>query len=165
MTKVHPLHIARSFMTTLGLAAAVSLAAVLLAGCGLFGDEGPQLAFTSTVRLDAASRTQITVVVRNVSDQLHTVDPDIDARGELFNSAQQLLARFAERPVGRLAVDEEATIATWQGVLEPGTYLMRWTTPRYGGVELEFTLLKRFGVLEVGTMRERTLAPDPAASP
>lgn len=121
------------------------------------------MAFASNVRLDAAGRTEITITVRNVSDQLHTVERDIDARGELFNSAQQLLARFAEQPVGRLAVDEEATIATWQGLLEPGTYLMRWTTPRYGGVELEFTLLKRFGVLEVGTVRERRLEPDPVA--
>ena len=62
--------------------------------------------------------------------------------------------------MGRLAADEEATIAVWQGTLEPGAYLMRWSTPRHGGVELEFTLLKRFGVLEVGTVREIKLAPD-----
>ena len=41
---------------------------------------------------------------------------------------------------------------------------MRWTTPRHGGVELEFTLLKRFGVLEVGAYRERQIAPDIAAA-
>ena len=59
---------------------------------------------------------------------------------------------------------EEAIIAMWQGTLEPGTYLMRWATPRHGGVELEFTLLKRFGVLEVGAYRERQIAPDLAVS-
>ena len=63
------------------------------------------------------------------------------------------------------AAGEEATIATWQGVLEEGTYLMLWTTPRHGGVELEFTLLKRFGVLEVGAYRERQIMPDPPLSP
>ena len=115
--------------------------------------------------LTSGGNTAITVVVRNVSDRLYTDEEDIDGRGEVFNGSEQLLARFAQIPVERLVAGEEATIATWQGVLEEGTYLMRWTTPRHGGVELEFTLLKRFGVLEVGAYRERQIAPDSTNSP
>ena len=137
---------------------------VLLAGCSFGEEAGQRLTFRSSVRLDTAENTHIAVVVRNVGNRLYTDEEEIDGRGEVFNSAEQLLARFLQKPVERLAVDEEATLATWQGTLEPGTYLMRWTTPRHGGVELEFTLLKRFGKLEVGTVRERRLAPDPVSS-
>ena len=142
-----------------------ALACLLLAGCSLGGDEGLRLEFGSSVRLDSGGNTEITVVVRNVSDRLYTDEEDIDGRGEVFNGSEQLLARFAQVPVERLVAGEETMIATWQGALEPGTYLMRWTTPRHGGVELEFTLLKRFGVLEVGAFRERQIAPDPPLSP
>ena len=141
-----------------------ALACLFLTGCAPGGDEGLRLEFGSSVRLDSGGNTEITVVVRNVSDRLYTDEEDIDGRGEVFNDAEQLLARFAQVPVERLAAGEETTLATWQGVLEEGTYLMCWTTPRHGGVELEFTLLKRFGVLEVGAYRERQIAPDVAAS-
>ena len=152
----------RSFKVILTTLGALSLVCVFLTGCSLGDSEGPRLAFSSSVRLDTDGATHITIVVRNVGERLYTDDEEIDGRGEVFNSSEQLLARFAEQPIGRLAVDEEATLATWQGTLEPDTYLMRWTTSRFGGVELEFTLLKRFGVLEVGSIRERILAPDPA---
>ena len=141
-----------------------ALACFLLAGCTLGGDEGLRLEFGSSVRLDSGGNTEITVVVRNVSERLYTDEEDIDGRGEVFNGSEQLLARFTQLPVERLTAGEETTLATWQGVLEEGAYLMRWTTPRHGGVELEFTLLKRFGVLEVGAYRERQIAPDIAAA-
>lgn len=137
----------------------------LLAGCSLGEEAGQRLTFSSSVRLDSAEITHIAIVVRNVSNRLYTDEEEIDGRGEVFNSAEQLLARFLQQPVERLTVDEEATLATWQGTLEPGTYLMRWTTPRHGGVELEFTLLKRYGKLEVGTVRERRLEADLASNP
>lgn len=143
----------------------VIFCALLLAGCSLGEDAGQRLTFMSSVRLDTDENTHISIVVRNVGDRLYTDEEEIDGRGEVFNSAQQLLARFAQQPVERLSVDEEATLATWQGTLAPGTYLMRWTTPRYGGVELEFTLLKRFGKLEVGEVRTQRLAPDLASNP
>ena len=132
----------------------------LLAGCSFGEDAGQRLMFSSSVRLDTAENTHIAIVVRNVGNRLYTAEEEIDGRGEVFNNAEQLLARFLQRPVERLAVDEEATLANWQGTLEPGTYIMRWTTPRHGGVELEFTLLKRYGKLEVGTVKEQRLAPD-----
>lgn len=151
------------FAAWLGLFACGCL---LLSGCTLGGGEGRRLEFTSSVRLDSSGTTVVTILVRNVSDRLYTDEEEIDGFGEVFNSAEQLLARFTQLPVERLAADEEATIATWRGTLEPDTYLMRWSTPSHGGVELEFTLLKRFGVLEVGAYRERQIAPDPvAASP
>ena len=157
----------RYFKIILTVLGASSLLCLLLTGCSLGEEAGQRLTFISSVRLDTAENTHIAIVVRNVGDRLYTDEEEIDGRGEVFNSAEQLLARFLQQPVERLAVDEEATLATWQGALEPGTYLMRWTTPRHGGVELEFTLLKRFGKLEVGTVRERRLAPDadPASSP
>jgi hypothetical protein len=157
-------HVKQNVRVFLAFASAITLSCVLLSGCSFFSDEGRRLAFTSQVRLNSDGKTDIVVLVRNVGDLLYTDEEEIDGRGEVFNEAQQLLARFVQLPVERLAVDEEATIATWQGALEPGAYLMRWTTPRHGGVELEFTLLKRFGVLEVGTVRERQIAPDPAAA-
>ena len=157
----------RYFRKLLAILSVLTCACVLLTGCSLGGEAGQRLTFRSSVRLDTAENTHIAIVVRNVGDRLYTDEEEIDGRGEVFNSAEQLLARFLQQPVERLAVDEEATLATWQGTLEPGTYLMRWTTPRHGGVELEFTLLKRFGKLEVGTVRERRLAPDadPASIP
>ena len=157
-------HYFKIILTVLG---ASSLLCLLLTGCSLGEEAGQRLTFISSVRLDTAENTHIAIVVRNAGDRLYTDEEEIDGRGEVFNSAEQLLARFLQQPVERLAVDEEATLATWQGALEPGTYLMRWTTPRHGGVELEFTLLKRFGKLEVGAVRERRLAPDtdPASSP
>ena len=146
------------------LLSASLLLCVLFSGCSFGGEEGSRLEFRSSVRLDTDKNTHITIVMRNVGNRLYTDEVEIDGRGEVFNDLQQLLARFGQLPVERLAVDEEATIATWQGTLEPGTYLMRWTTSRFGGVELEFTLLKRFGVLEVGTVKERRLLPDPASA-
>lgn len=155
----------RHFNLALALRRVLSVACVLLlAGCSLGGDSGQRLAFKSSVRLDSTETTHIAIVVQNIGDRLYTDEEEIDGRGEVFNSAEQLLARFLQQPVERLAVHEEATLATWQGALEPGTYLMRWTTPRHGGVELEFTLLKRYGKLEVGTVKERQLAPDPVSS-
>ena len=153
------------FKIILTTSGALSLLCVLLTGCSLGEGEGPRLAFRSSVRLDTDGATHITIVVRNVGDRLFSDDEDIDGRGEVFNSSEQLLARFAQQSIGRLAVDEEATLATWHGTLEPDTYLMRWTTPSFGGVELQFTLLKRFGVLEVGSFRELQLAPDPVSAP
>lgn len=149
------------FLAFLGV---LSVMCVLLTGCSLGGEAGQRLTFSSSVRLDTAENTHIAIVVRNASNRLYTDEEEIDGRGEVFNSAEQLLARFLQQPVERLAVDEEATLATWQGTLEPGTYVMRWTTPRHGGVELEFTLLKRYGKLEVGTVRERQLEPDPVSA-
>ena len=154
-------HSFKRFHAFLGVLSVIS---VLLAGCSFGEDAGQRLTFRSSVRLDSAENTHIAIVVRNVSNRLYTAEEEIDGRGEVFNSAEQLLARFLQQPVERLAVDEEATLATWQGTLEPGTYVMRWTTPRHGGVELEFTLLKRFGKLEVGTVRELQLEPDPVSS-
>ncbi len=154
----------RGIVVTLALLGFMFLVCVLAIGCNLGGDGDRRLEFLSNVRLNSAGQTEITVVVRNVGDVLFSGDEEIEGRGEVFNSSEQLLARFSQRAVGRLAVEEEATIAVWQGTLEPDTYLMRWTTPRHGGVELEFTLLKRFGVLEVGTVRERKLDPDPTDS-
>ena len=152
----------RYFKHSLTLLGAFSITCVLvLTGCSLGGEAGQRLSFRSSVRLDANEAAHITIVVQNVGNRLYTAEEEIDGRGEIFNSAEQLLARFLQQPVERLAVDEEATLATWQGTLEPGTYIMRWTTPRHGGVELEFTLLKRYGKLEVGTVRERQLEPDP----
>lgn len=144
----------------------VVLACLLLAGCGFLGEEqGQLLEFSSSVRLDSAGNTVITVTVRNAGERLYTDEEELDARGEVFNEQQQLLARFTQLPVERLAAGEEATIARWQGTLEPGVYFMQWTTSRHGGVELDFTLLTRFGVLEVDGVRERKIAPDPALSP
>ena len=140
------------------------LSCALPAGCAPGGEDDRRLEFAASVRLDAESRTHIAVVARNVSDRLIARDEDFDGRGEIFNAAQQLLARFMQPAIPQLAVDEEVTLATWQGALEPGAYFMRWTTARYGGVELEFTLVKRFGALEVGEVRERQLAPEPAAA-
>ena len=154
----------RGILFVLAMLGFMFLVCVLAVGCNLGGDEGRRLEFLSSVRLNSAGQTEVTVVVRNVGDVLFSGDEEIEGRGEVFNSSEQLLARFSQRAVGRLAVDEEATVAVWQGTLEPDTYLMRWTTPRHGGVELEFTLLKRFGVLEVGTVREIKLAPDPTDS-
>ena len=153
----------RGIVFTLAWLCLILLVGVLAIGCNLGGDGERRLDFVSSARLNSAGQTEITVVVRNVGDVLFSSDVEIDGRGEIFNSSEQLLARFSERTVGRLAVDEEATIAVWQGTLEPGAYLMRWSTPGHGGVELEFTLLKRFGVLEVGTVREIKLAPDPSS--
>ena len=158
-------HLGRYLSKVLALVAVFLFTCVLLTGCSLGEEASDRLTFKSSVRLDTDENTHISIVVRNVGDRLYTDEEEIDGRGEVFNSAEQLLARFLQQPVERLAVDEEATLATWQGTLEPGTYLMRWTTPRYGGVELEFTLLKRFGKLEVGTVRERHLAPDLASNP
>ena len=141
----------------------LALACALLAGCTLGGDDDRRLAFASSVRLDEQAQTEITIVARNVGDRLFARDERLDGRGEVFNEGQQLLARFTQDTLEKLTAGEETTLVTWQGVLEPGTYVMRWTTARYGGVELEFTLLKRFGVLEVGTVKERQLPPDPPA--
>lgn len=139
---------------------------ILLSGCRLGGGDDRRLEFTSNVRLDSSGTTVVTILVRNVSDRLYTDEEVIDGLGEVFNSPEQLLARFTQMPVERLVAGEEATIAVWRGTLEADRYFMRWSTPRHGGVELEFTLLKRFGVLEVGAYRERQIAPDPnAASP
>ncbi len=154
----------RGIVVTLALLGFMFLVCVLAVGCNLGGDGDRRLEFVSSVRLNSAGQTEIAVVVRNVGDVLFSGDEEIEGRGEVFNSSEQLLARFSQRAVGRLAVEEEATIAVWQGTLEPDTYLMRWTTPSHGGVELQFTLLKRFGVLEVGTVREIKLAPDPTDS-
>ena len=162
--QAQPFRQGHCFKVSAALLGIIALACLLLAGCALGGDEGLRLEFGSSVRLNSGGNTAITVVVRNVSDRLYTDEEDIDGRGEVFNDAEQLLARFLQVPVERLVAGEEATLATWQGVLEEGTYLMRWSTPRHGGVELEFTLLKRFGVLEVGAFRERQIAPDVAAS-
>ena len=117
--------------------------------------------FGSSVRLNSGGNTAITVVVRNVSERLYTDEEDIDGRGEVFNGAEQLLARFAAS-TGRATRGGRGGDYSPCGraALEEGTYLMRWSTPRHGGVELEFTLLKRFGVLEVGAFRERPIAPD-----
>ena len=151
-------HSTKRSLAFLGVLAVIC---VLLAGCSFGEEAGQRLTFSGSVRLDSAENTHIAIVVRNSGSRLFTTEEGIDGRGEVFNSAEQLLARFLQQPVERLAVDEEATLATWQGTLEPGTYVMRWTTPRHGGVELEFTLLKRYGKLEVGTIRERQLEPDP----
>ncbi len=151
-------HSTKRYLALLGVLAVIC---VLLAGCSFGEEAGQRLTFSGSVRLDSAENTHIAIVVRNSGSRLFTAEEGIDGRGEVFNSAEQLLARFLQQPVERLAVDEEATLATWQGTLEPGTYVMRWTTPRHGGVELEFTLLKRYGKLEVGTIRERQLEPDP----
>ena len=141
----------------------LALACALLAGCTLGGADDRRLAFASSVRLDDQGQAQITIVARNVGDRLFARDERLDGRGEIFNDGQQLLARFTQDTLDKLTAGEETTLVTWQGVLEPGTYVMRWTTARYGGVELEFSLLKRFGVLEVGTVKERQLPPDPPA--
>lgn len=154
----------RYFREVIAFLGVVSFTCLYLAGCSLGEEAVDRLTFESRVRLDSNGNTHITIVVLNVGNRLYTAEEEIDGRGEVFNGTQQLLARFAQQPVERLAVGEEATLATWQGTLEPDTYLMRWTTPRYGGVEMEFTLLKRYGKLEVGTVRERRLAPDPAFS-
>ena len=139
------------------------LTCALLAGCLPGGEDDRRLAFAGSVRLDSEGSAEITIVARNVSDRLFAQDDHLDGRGEVFNSAQQLLDRFTQESIAKLTAGEETTVATWQGVLEPDTYVMRWTTARYGGVELEFTLLKRFGVLEVSSVRERQLEPEPAA--
>ncbi len=160
------LHRGRAFIRAARRLGSVALVCLALAGCGFLGEEeGQRLEFSGSARLDSAGNTVITITVRNVSDRLYTDEEVLDARGEVFNAQQQLLARFTQMPVERLSAGEEVTIARWQGTLEPGVYFMQWTTSRHGGVELDFTLLTRFGVLEVDGVRERKIAPDPALSP
>ena len=117
--KAHPFRQGHCFKVSAALLGIFALACLLLAGCALGGDEGLRLEFGSSVRLNSGGNTAITVVVRNVSDRLYTDEEDIDGRGEVFNGSEQLLARFAQIPVERLAAGEEATIATWQGGVEP----------------------------------------------
>ena len=85
----------RHIVVTLAWLCLILLVGLLAIGCNLGGDGERRLDFVSSARLISAGQTEITVVVRNVGDVLFSSDVEIDGRGEVFNSSEQLLARFS----------------------------------------------------------------------
>jgi hypothetical protein len=134
---------------------------LLLTACTFFPEPATQgLRFGASVSLNGTGETVIDLSVRNLGRVRFPGDDGIGGCGEIQNGARQLLSRFTLHSIGTLAPGEVTHLVTWHSKLAPGQYTMTFTTLAYGGVELKFTLVQRFGELAISQSAVRPLPPD-----
>ncbi len=66
-----------------------------------------------------------------------TADGDLRAEGDLLH-------------MGPLPAGGDLLPLRWEGVLDPGEYIMRWGAPGYGSTVIEFEVIDRDGSITVG---------------
>ncbi|MHB1293856.1 MAG: hypothetical protein ACYC4R_02565 [Anaerolineae bacterium] len=136
------------------LGVSLALAAGLLVGCASLAErtaEPAMLAFDVGLAQTPSGRIMIEAIVSNTGDSALVETAPFSATMELQDEQGRSLARLeAPQLNGELSPGETQIIASTERPLEPGLYRVIWGADTYGGTLLDFTVLERDGVLELG---------------
>lgn len=128
-------------------------------GCTIQGpDREPfsadRVAPAAQVTLGEGETIDIAMGFVNQSNQRIPQQDDFAGQWVLVNGEGEVRARGRVFTAGPLEADETSFPLVWSGVLEPGTYTLRWGSPAIGTLITEFTVSSTGS--GVGVVRQET---------
>jgi hypothetical protein len=119
-----------------------------LAGCSALGEAtatpGPEtfkseLLFTSEIAFTGEENTIISLFLLNSSVRRFPGDDNFQGRMEIRDATSNELRAAAEvYQVGPLEAGEKRTQLIWEGVMEPGAYILSWGAQNYSFTSTQF---------------------------